>query len=245
VRCAKDGPAMIRAFGVVIPAHNEEILIANCLKALKYAAKQGGVPPVRMVVVVDSCTDATAEVADQYDVEVMEVQLQSAGGARAEGFEYIVASLDVDLEDLWLCTTDADSIVPEHWFLHQMRREAEGYDAVVGTVVVEDWSEHSNQTRRRYAKRYEARDGHPHVHGANLGLSAIALKAIGGFPPLSLAEDHALVAGLMKMDFQICRSAMAPVTTSARRDWRAPDGFGALLNSMDEPAWRRVLRLHS
>ncbi|HEY5438633.1 MAG TPA: glycosyltransferase [Acidimicrobiales bacterium] len=236
---------MIGAFGIVVPAHNEEKLLASCLGALKNAAKQGGVPPVRVLVVADSCADATADVARQHGVDVVEVNVRSAGGARAEGFKSLLESGEVDVEDLWLATTDADSVVPDHWLLHQMRMEAEGYDAFVGTVVVDDWSEHSAETKRRYARRYIARDGHPHVHGANLGLSARALLTVGGFPPLSLAEDHALVAALIEHNFQICRSATAPVTTSARRDWRAPDGFGALLNSMDEPAWGRVLRLHS
>jgi glycosyltransferase involved in cell wall biosynthesis len=236
---------MIRAFAVVVPAHNEESLLANCVEALLRAARQGGVPPVRIVVVADSCRDATVDVARRYDVDVLEVELRSAGGARAAGFDFILIDNEIDGDELWLCTTDADSVVPEHWFLHQMRREAEGYDAVVGTVFVDDWSEHNLSTRRRYARHYVARDGHPHVHGANLGLSARALRTVGGFPPLSLAEDHALVAALVAHDFQICRSAAAPVMTSARRDWRAPEGFGALLNSMDESTWRRVLRLHS
>lgn len=236
---------MIRGFGVVVPAHNEQKLLANCLGALKSAAGALGVPPVHVVVVADSCTDRTEEVAREFGVDVVEVEVRSAGGARAAGFEAILDGRDRNLEGLWLCTTDADSEVPRNWFLHQMRREMEGFDAVVGTVIVDDWSEHSEITRRRYARQYVHAEGHPHVHGANLGLTAVALRAIGGFPALSLAEDHALVAALTKHDFQICRSAEAPVTTSARRDWRAPKGFGALLNSMDEPSWGRVLRLHS
>jgi glycosyltransferase involved in cell wall biosynthesis len=237
---------MTRAFGVVVPAHNEEALLARCLAGLQSAAKRGGVPPVRIVVVADTCSDATADVARANGVEVLEVDGRSAGAARAAGFEFLVAQSQVAMEELWLCTTDADSVVPDHWFLHQVQKGAEGYDAVVGTVVVEDWSEHSTATTQRYLRHYgRALDDHPHVHGANLGLSAIAYLTIGGFPPLALAEDHALVAALTYHHLRICRSGSAPVVTSARRDARAPGGFGALLQAMESPTWELDVRTHS
>jgi glycosyltransferase involved in cell wall biosynthesis len=237
---------MIRAFGVVVPARNEELLLARCLQGLAVAARQGGVPPIRIVVVADACSDATVDVARSNGAEVLEVNLHSAGAARSVGFEHIVAASDVSVDDLWLCTTDADSVVPDHWFLHQTEKEALGYDAVVGTVVVDDWSEHATCTPRRFARHYGlGLDGHSHVHGANLGLSGSAYVAIGGFPPLALAEDHALVAALTQFQLRICRSGSVPVLTSARRDARAPDGFGALLEAMDSPQWGHELREHS
>jgi glycosyltransferase involved in cell wall biosynthesis len=237
---------MIRAFGVVVPARDEELLLARCLQGLRVAASQTGVPPVRIVVVADACSDATVVVARSYGTEVLEVDLRSAGASRSAGFERIIATSDVATQDLWLCTTDADSVVPNHWFLHQAQQEALGYDAVVGTVVVDDWSEHATFTPRRYARHYGlGLDGHSHVHGANLGLSGSAYVTIGGFPPLALAEDHALVAALTQFQLRICRSGSAPVITSARRDARAPDGFGALLEAMDSPLWDYELREHS
>jgi glycosyltransferase involved in cell wall biosynthesis len=237
---------MIRAFGVVVPARNEELLLARCLQGLAAAATQCGVPPVRIVVVADACSDATVNVARSYGAEVLEIDLRSAGAARSAGFERIVAQSNVTVDELWLCTTDADSVVPNHWFLHQAQKAALGYDAFVGTVVVDDWSEHSTFTPRRYARHYgSGLDGHPHIHGANLGLSGSAYTTIGGFPPIALAEDHALVAALTAYQFRICRSGNAPVLTSARRDARAPNGFGALLEAMDSPMWDHELREHS
>jgi glycosyltransferase involved in cell wall biosynthesis len=237
---------MIRAFGVVVPAHNEELLLARCLQGLTTAAIQGGVPQVRIVVVADACGDGTVDVARSNGAEVLEVDLRSAGAARFAGFELIVGESDVAVEEHWLCTTDADSVVPNHWFLHQAQKEALGYDAVVGTVMVDDWSEHSSCTARRFERHYgSGTDGHPHVHGANLGLSGSAYATIGGFPPLALAEDHALVAALTQFHLRICRTGNAPVLTSARRDARAPDGFAALLEAMDSPLWDHELREHS
>ena len=237
---------MIRAFGVVVPAHNEQELLPASLGALKIAANQGGVPPVHIVVVADDCTDATADVARVEGCEVIDVHLRSAGAARSVGFDWLVESADVDLEHLWLCTTDADSRVPEHWFLHQAMKETEGFDAVAGTVIVDDWSERSKMTRQRFQRHYgHSGDDHVHVHGANLGLSGIAFRSVGGFPPLALAEDQALVDVLTKHRMRICRTGNAPVITSARRDWRASGGFGTLLNSMDEPDWQQDLSRHT
>lgn len=230
----------------MVPAHNEEGLLARCLRGLATAALQGGVAPVHVVVVADSCTDGTVGVARSSGVEVLEVELRSAGVARSAGFDIIVHEGDVAIDDLWLCITDADSIVPDHWFLHHAQKEAQGFDAVVGTVFVEDWSSHHTFMPRRFARHYgPAVDGHPHIHGANLGLSGTALKTIGGFPPLALAEDHALVAALKDCNFKICRSASAPVLTSARKDARAANGFGAFLTAMEDPAWEQELRWHS
>lgn len=233
---------MIRAFGAVVPAHNEQELLPASLQALKTAANQGGVPPVRIIVVADDCTDATADVARAAGCEVIEVHLRSAGAARSIGFDLLVRSADVDLEHLWLCTTDADSRVPDHWFLHLALKEAEGFDAVVGTVIVDDWSERNELTKRRFLRHYGySGDNHEHVHGANLGFSGIAFCSVGGFPPLALAEDHALVDVLTKHNLRICRTGNSPVITSARRDWRASGGFGALLNSIDELHCQRDL----
>lgn len=140
------------------------------------------------------------------------------------------------LEALWLATTDADSRVPPDWFVRQLQCRTDGWDAVVGTVAVDDWSAHRAQTAAQFARHYgAARDEHAHVHGANLGLSAAAYRRIGGFPRLALAEDHALVAALTRCGLRIARPGDLPVVTSARRDPRAAGGFGELLCSMELP----------
>lgn len=73
------------------------------------------------------------------------------------------------------------------------------------------------------------RTWHPHVHGAGLSLSAQACLAVGGFPPLPLAEDVALVASLERAGWRVARTAVHPVVTSSRRTPRCEGGFGSLL----------------
>src|SRR5690606_18505115 len=85
-------------------------------------------------------------------------------------------------------------------------------------------------------------DGHPHVHGANLGVAAHAYRAVGGFPPLPAQEDRALRDALDRAGFAVARHAQPAVTTSARRAARARQGFGAYLPSLETAASSPGLR---
>ena len=216
-----------------MPAHDEQALLPDCLAALRRAAAQPGLPPVRVVVVADRCTDDTARIARAGGADVLEVDLRSAGAARRYGLDEAVETAPVPADQLWLATTDADSRVPPEWFVDQLRWRAEGWDAVAGTVAVADWSGHHGSVAHRFADQYAwTGPEHPHVHGANLSLTGTAYAAVGGFPPLALAEDHALIAALESRGLRVARAVQRPVVTSARRDPRAAGGFGALLTTL-------------
>ncbi|CAM5244120.1 glycosyl transferase [Streptomyces spiroverticillatus] len=140
----------------------------------------------------------------------------------------------------WIANTDADSTVPPDWLAFQLARAAEGWDAVVGTVAVDRRSAHKPRLAARHHRLYEVSRPpagqpwqHPHVHGANLGVSARAYTAAGGFPPLALSEDHGLVDALERTRARLLRTADCPVTTSARTRPRARGGFGDHLAGLD------------
>jgi hypothetical protein len=71
------------------------------------------------------------------------------------------------------------------------------------------------------------------VHGANLGFRASSYLTAGGFPPVPTGEDHALVAALAAGGSRVLRTGALPVITSARRDPRAPNGFGDYIAGLD------------
>jgi hypothetical protein len=73
------------------------------------------------------------------------------------------------------------------------------------------------------------------VHGANLGFSAAAYLAAGGFGPARTAEDHALVNALAAAGRRVLRTTTVSVVTSARRRARAPHGFSHLLTTLAAP----------
>jgi hypothetical protein len=84
-----------------------------------------------------------------------------------------------------------------------------------------------------FAARYDSGQGsHPHVHGANIGIRASAYLAAGGFRALATAEDHDLLAAVTRIGRPVLRAADITVQTSARRQARAPHGFGHLLRTL-------------
>ena len=126
----------------------------------------------------------------------------------------------------WLAFTDADTTVAPAWLHEQVSLDS---DAVCGTVSVTDWGVHGEPMRRHFNATYTDADGHQHIHGANLGVSAQAYHRAGGFAPLASSEDVAFVRALQAVGARIAWSAAPRVVTSARHVFRAPGGFGATL----------------
>jgi glycosyltransferase involved in cell wall biosynthesis len=238
---------MIEAVGVVVPAHDEEELLPACLAGLAEATAVAQLDRpglrVRIVVAADACTDGTVAVARRAGAQVVPLAARNVGTARAAGLAALLRpgppAGDGEAAPapgaLWLATTDADSVVPAHWLSGQLRQAGAGWDAVVGTVTVADWTGYADGTVREFARRYGTWHGwHPHVHGANLGFTAAAYQAVGGFPALPTGEDRALVASLQASGFRVLRSAAVSVITSARVRYRAPAGFGHDLATLND-----------
>lgn len=212
--------------GVVIPAHNEEHYLAACLAAIRQAAAHPdlGGEEVCVVVVLDSCTDSSAMIATSHGALTLRVTARNVGIARAAG-----AGQMIDAGARWLAFTDADTIVSAQWLAAQI---ALGADAVCGSVAVDDWTQHPEHVRELYQSMYVDAEGHRHIHGANFGVSSQAYLRAGGFAPLVVSEDVALVQALIAAGARIAWSALPRVSTSARIDARARDGFGDYLLSL-------------
>ncbi|MDB5828942.1 MAG: glycosyl transferase family 2, partial [Variovorax sp.] len=216
--------------GIVIPAHNEAEHIGATLAAVTRAAIHPSLDgePVRVMVVLDSCDDDTGAIAATYcrahDVTMLPLSVRNVGMARAAG-----AAQLLDDGARWLAFTDADTIVSPDWLVTQLAQDA---DAVCGSIGIDDWSAHGTHSdfiRDHFARTYTDADGHRHIHGANLGVSAEAYRRVGGFMPLACSEDVALVEALQAAGARIAWSAAPRVSTSARRNARARGGFGDTL----------------
>jgi glycosyltransferase involved in cell wall biosynthesis len=239
----------IAAVGVIVPAHNEQDLLPSCLASVRRAAHALPGTPVHLVVVADDCRDQTARAARRGGASVVTIGARNAGAARAAGAREVLRRTGhLDPANVWLATTDADTHVPACWLQQQARYAGQGWDAIVGTIRVADWSGYPPAMRSLFRERYErepyepdepnepgdtgARQ-HTHVHGANLGFRASAYLRAGGFPALATAEDHALVGALTAAGGRVLRTRALPVITSARRDSRAPKGFGHYLAQLE------------
>lgn len=208
---------------VIVPAHNEEEHIEACLRSLDRASRFVGLngEAVSVVVALDACCDRTGEIATRLGARTVTLDARNVGAARALGAE---AALEAGAR--WLAFTDADSVVDERWLFAQTILCS---DAVCGTIAVEDWDNYGEFMKAHFAATYTDADGHRHIHGANLGVSADAYRRVGGFMPLVSSEDVALVHALLHHGISIAWSAAPRVFTSARRLFRAPAGFGATL----------------
>lgn len=229
---------MIGGIAVVIPAHNEEYLLGQCLESVRRAARHPALAAVQVqtIVVADSCHDQTAAIGHRWGARVLPTESRSAGLSRRRGSAFALSRLLRALapQEAWLAHTDADSRVPGNWLAAQLGYAARGFHAMAGTIEVDDWSQHPPHIPAAFLRRYRSWTGsHPHVHGANLGVRADAYRAAGGFPGLAIGEDHALVTALEAAGYRIHRTDRNPVRTSARRDPRAAAGFGDFLRHLN------------
>lgn len=218
---------------VIVPAHNEEDHILSCLAALHVAARFPALrdEQVVLIVVLDACTDGTRHIVQSLGAKTIALEARNVGAARALG-----AELALSAGARWLAFTDADTQVAPDWIAAQLALKR---DAVCGTVAVQDWGTYGATMRHHYEATYNDADGHRHIHGANLGVSAKAYRRAGGFKPLESSEDVALVEALQAGGSAIAWSAAPRVFTSARRVFRAPGGFGATLARVEQESLER------
>ncbi|MEQ7922135.1 glycosyltransferase [Xanthomonas sp. WHRI 1810A] len=213
---------------IIVPAHNEELVLDDCIKSLLAAAAHSDLvhERVEILIVLDDCHDASLLIAQSHDVLVHCCNHRNVGMTRADG-----ARMMMQRGARWLAFTDADTVVPYSWLADQVRF---GTDAVCGVVEVADWTEHSDAVRERYDAHYTPVDGHRHIHGANLGVSAAAYAKAGGFRALAAHEDVHLIEDLERSGATITWTAVNRVITSARKSCRCREGFGDYLKSLGD-----------
>jgi cellulose synthase/poly-beta-1,6-N-acetylglucosamine synthase-like glycosyltransferase len=137
---------------------------------------------------------------------------------------------------LWLANTDADSCVPPNWLATMVRAADCGSEVVAGTVLP-NRAGLPPATYATWVARHDAAEGHRHVHGANLGIRADRLVALGGWAELATGEDVDLVARAVAAGAVVRRTGTIPVRTSARPVGRTPEGFSSYLRALAaEPA---------
>ncbi len=153
----------------------------------------------------------------------MERSLRNVGAARAAGF---AASGLVGRPDVWFSTTDADSVVPDSWFVDQLTYWAD-HDAMAG-----DRARRLGRTRRRDPAPVRRRLSPPPRIGPRPRTRREPRCPRGrlprgrGFRALATGEDVDLVTRLGSAGHRVAWDEHTVVTTSDRRDPRAPRGFG-------------------
>ncbi len=225
--------APVSGLGVVVPARNEQERIGACLTALlrsraHLGRETDGPGLVRIVVVADRCTDRTVAIAAGFPgVEVIRSDRGRVGAARAAGAAALLRGRSID----WIACTDADSTVPADWLRTQWGHARMDTDLLLGTIRLAP-EELPTATVRQWERRHDLSDGHPHVHGANLGVRTTMYEKVGGFTDLALHEDVALVQAVQRAGGAVVSTAASPVDTSARISGRAPGGLSGYLREL-------------
>lgn len=225
---------------VLIPARNEEALLARCLlSVLASAARLPDETTSDVIVAVDCSVDATLEIARAIlgtRGRTIVVDAGSVGVARRHAAQTALRRFRGTSDRCWLANTDADCIVPGEWLLEHLTWAHRGLQAVAGIVDVDDFSEYHPGIEARFRESYRIHtDGtHPHVHGANIGVRGDVYLAAGGWAELETAEDHDLWNRVSQLGCRTHSAARLRVVTSGRQAGRAPEGFAGALVAHNE-----------
>lgn len=217
---------------VVIPVHNEEEMLAACLDSVQDAADAARERfPLAVVVVLDACTDRSADIAARYPFTVVRTSANLVGAARRAGIERARAALGaVDRRSLWIAGTDADSVVPQNWITHQAELALGGADVMLGTVRP-DFAGLTREHVEHWHATHPPGIANGNVHGANLGIRGSVYDAALGFDPVPEHEDVLLVDRARAMGAVVVASAGCCVQTSSRFIGRTPGGYSAFLRN--------------
>jgi glycosyltransferase involved in cell wall biosynthesis len=231
---------MVQQVAVIVPAADEEDRIDACLRALNEARdrlleSELDVDRVDIVVVLDACTDKTPSVVEHYTVEdhvhAITSDARRVGAARQRGVLKAM-SLCSSVEHMWLASTDADSTVPSNWLIGMANAANAGFQVVLGTVL--PGAELPPLLHAAWSAPHQLTEGHPHIHGANLGIRGDTYLELGGWnAELASNEDIDLASrAIAAPHIHLVRTSAIPVVTSARTIGRAPNGFSSYIRRL-------------
>lgn len=228
-------PASVRVT-VLMPAHNEELIIERSLASLWNQTRR----PDRVVVVADNCTDATAEIADAAGAEVFftEGNVEKKAGALNQALARLLPQ--VERTDV-IMVMDADTLIVPGFLAAALGRLEQDPDliAVGGVFNGEPGGGLIGQLQRNEFSRYQRyvsrRKGRVFVLTGTASvfrgyaLAAVA-EARGSLVPgrhdqvydtLALTEDNELTLALKSLGARMVSPRECQVITEIMPNLRA------------------------
>jgi len=243
---------------VVVPARDEQDQIAGCIRAL--AAQTVPREQFEVIVVLDACSDRTADVAAHaasklsLELSLLDGPGTGAGAARRVGMDAAAERLlALGLDDGLVACTDADSRPAPDWLARQLAHVHAGARAVAGRIELAPEEslrlapevlrrrERDAVCRLERIRKTDPDAAHHHFAGASIGVTAGAYRAVGGLEPLAALEDAAFAERLTQAGIPILRTDDVRVRTSARSTGRAARGLSVDLAVSSWAAARRYV----
>jgi cellulose synthase/poly-beta-1,6-N-acetylglucosamine synthase-like glycosyltransferase len=122
---AQENPAQTFALTVVIPAHNEKLTIARCVRSI-FAADAAGLD-LRVVVVADNCTDQTAAIARSAGARVLE-RFDTTRRGKGYALDFAFAALSGTNTEAF-AIVDADTEVERNFLIETAAAFRSGADS--------------------------------------------------------------------------------------------------------------------
>lgn len=221
---------------VVIPAYNEEKYLPACLQALREQAYPAD--RYEVIVVDNTSTDATAEIACRYGARVIHEPVKGIARARQAGFEAARGEI--------IASTDADTVVPPFWLARIAAHFARdpGLGGLCGPVYWLDGRPHERLLMKypvTWALAVSNRMGRSWWVGSNFAVRAHVFWQVDGFrgfDPGGLLGDDLYLSSQVDRVAPVLFDPDLVACTSARR---VQEGYLNYLRRMAVSATRVAL----
>ena len=153
---------------VIVPAHNEENYLPNCLKNLLSQKEK----PYEIIVVDNASTDKTPEIARKFGVKVIFEEKKGVSFARNQGFEQARGEI--------IARVDADTKPPKDWIFNikQHFKKNPQTLALTGPIVFYDLPFKSTLFSKTYLKASKIISGFYYLIGPNMILKKKAWEKV-------------------------------------------------------------------
>ena len=156
-------------FMTIIPAHNEEKVVANLVESLKKLDYPKDLYDI--YVIADNCTDKTAEVAKKAGAIVYE-RFDEAHKTKGHALQWFLAQkIEEDAPYDAFCIFDADNIVDENFLKVMNKKLCQGEEVVQGYKDIKNPSD--SWVSAGYAIFYWTMHRFYHLARYNIGLSPL------------------------------------------------------------------------
>jgi len=204
-----------KRFAILVPAHNEELLIADfCINVLNINYPKD---LYDVFIIADNCTDRTVEICSQYPVSIL-IRNDTSKTGKGYALEWALENIDIDQYDA-VMVLDADTHADEHILTSLESMLASGEVAIQCYIEVPNRNE-TWFTRLIYLSR-TINDVFYHYAKYKLGLSAYLMGTGMCFSTdllknmkwnaFTLSEDWEYYAKLIERGYKIAFAKEAVV----------------------------------